>query len=671
MSEVYPFINREISNILFNQRVLYEAKDEVVPLFEKFKFIAIFSSNMDEFYMIRVAGLFDQVEAGYDMPDRSGLQPSEQLNEIVKLSNDLFREQQEIFADLCEKCKKQRIIFFPEIKGELLDVAESIFIDEILPIISPITLSAANPFPFIYNKRLTIFIEMEKAMHKYYALIIIPDNLKRVYQVKLEGFNYILTIEDIIRKFLDRVFLGFKITDSYMFRLTRDADLTVSEEGAEDLLKLIESELSKRKKGKVVRVEFDREMPVNIREFLQKLVGFNNAHIYVVDGKIDLTFLFETKSDKKELYYKPFKPSLPTDLPMDSSIFERIKKKDIILYRPYNNFFFITKLVELAALDESVLSIKMTLYRANRDSNIIKNLIIAAEKGKQVSVVIELKARFDEEKNVEWAKKLEEAGCLVTYGFVNMKIHTKNLLIIRKEQGQIVRYTHIATGNYNEITARQYSDIDYITADDDVGYENGQIFNYLMGYTDYIAKKGRIAIAPADLRNKILSLIDTEIGYAQSGRKSLIVVKVNSLIDKILIPKLYEASKAGVEVDLIVRGICGLMPGVKGLSENITVRSIVGRFLEHPRILYFYNGGLERFFISTADWMERNMDHRVESLFEIEDGDCQKVLRKILEYNLKDNCKAWQLEDSLYSKINTSKKPFNHQEHLIENPIVI
>jgi polyphosphate kinase len=478
--------------------------------------------------------------------------------------------------------------------------------------------------------------------------------------------HLVLAVEDLIVKFLDRIYTGFNVVNSYIFRLTRDADLTMEEEGAEDLLKLIEHELSKRKKGKVVRIEFNKEMPANIRDFLKNHIGFNNAHIHIIDGKIDLTFLIDVKIGIDKYYYKPFKPILPEDITLDYEIFNRIKSKDIILYRPYNDFSLITRLVELAALDEKVLSIKMTLYRANRDSQIIKNLINAAEHGKQVSVVIELKARFDEEKNVEWAKKLEEAGCLVSYGFVNMKIHTKNLLILRKENNKIVRYSHLATGNYNEITARLYTDIDYLTADDDVGYESAQLFNYLMGYTEFLPKEERIILAPRDLKIKLIALIDNEINNVKKGKKGHIIIKINSLIDKVLIPKLYEASNEGVKIEMIVRGICGLIPQVQGLSDNITIRSIVGRFLEHPRILYFYNGGKERYFVSTADWMERNMDHRVESLFEVIDTDSKVFLRKILDYNLKDNCKSWQLIGREYIKNTPSgSTPFNCQEHLI------
>ncbi|MDY6820242.1 MAG: polyphosphate kinase 1 [Deferribacterota bacterium] len=671
MNNKYPFINREISNILFNQRVLYESKDSNVPLFEKLKFIAIFSSNMDEFYMIRVAGLFDQLEAGYSKKDRSGMTPRQQLDNIKELASKLYKEQSDIFERLVAECKKHNIIFFPKIEGKLYDIAEAIFNDEIFPLISPITLSAANPFPFIYNQRLSIFIEMEKDGNIFYSLIIIPDNLKRVFKIKIGSYNYILAVEDIIERFLDRIFYGYNINNNYLFRITRDADLSVEEEGAEDLLKLIESELSKRKKGKVVRVEFDKEMPKNIRDFLRDKIVFQDAHIFTIKSKIDLTFLFDVHVENKKFYYPPFKPVLPKDIPLDNAIFDRIKKEDIILYRPYNNFYLITRLIELSACDDKVLSIKMTLYRANRDSNIMKNLIVAAEKGKQVSVVIELKARFDEEKNVEWAKRLEEAGCLVTYGFVNMKIHTKNLVIVRKENDRIVRYNHLSTGNYNEKTALQYTDIDYLTADEDVGYENAQLFNYLMGYTEYVSNKKRIVLAPRELRDKLLSLIDKEIYEAKCQRKGHIIVKVNSLIDKILIQKLYEASQSGVKIELIVRGICGIIPQIEGLSDNITVRSIVGRFLEHPRILYFYNGGDEKYYISTADWMERNMDHRVESLFEIIDDRAKNVLMKILQYNLRDNCKSWQLIKKEYVKNKpVDEAPFDHQDYLTKNPIL-
>ncbi len=404
--------------------------------------------------------------------------------------------------------------------------------------------------------------------------------------------------------------------------------------------------------------------------FLQEHIGFDDEDVYIVDKPLDLTFLFALADGNPDLMYPEHKPFVPYGLTADENIFDRLKERDFIFYRPYHDFGFNSALIRRAAVDDQVLAIKMTLYRANRGSSIVESLSEAARRGKQVCVVIELKARFDEERNVGWAKKLEEAGCIVTYGIPGLKIHSKNLQIIRKEPQGIVRYSYLSTGNFNEATAKIYTDIDYITADETVGKECANLFNLLMGYTDY-ADWDRISVAPTGLKAKILSLIDYEIENAKAGKKAEMIVKINSLIDKELIMKLHDASRSGVKIEMIIRGICGMTAGVKWLTENIKIRSIIGRFLEHPRIICFYHGGKKRLFISTADWMERNMHSRVEQLFEITDKNAKEFMMTILSSNLKDNTKSWVLEGETYRKLKPAEgeEPHNTQEFFIGKQI--
>ncbi len=663
----YPVINREISWLYFNQRVLHEALDANVPLLMKLQFLAIFSSNLDEFYMIRVAGVKEQIEAGYRPDDIDEIPPTELLTRINLLSQKLMDEQQNIFASLKNICKKKEIIFVDKIEGEILEYAEDIWLQEISPAILPITIGQTNPFPFIYNKILTIFVELQKGDLTYYSIITL-ENLERIYKVRLNNKIFILFAEQIILKFIGRIYYGYSINSHHVIRITRNADLTI-EEGAEDLLESIEQQLSKRKKGNIVRVETNSALSNNSVVFLQKKLNFKNKDILFIKGGIlDLSFLNDLNIDRPSLTYKPLKQYIPEDIRLNSSIFKRIKTKDIILYRPYSNFTVITKLIEISAEDPYVIAIKITLYRTNTDSGIVKNLIKAARNGKQVSVIIELKARFEEEKNVEWAKLLEDSGCIVTYGFMNLKLHAKNLLIIRKENKKIVKYCHISTGNYNEITSKIYTDVDYITAEDAVGIDISMLFNNLMKYSDFSSYK-RISMSPAMMRNDIIKLIEEEIENAKKGKAAKIIAKINSLTDKQIIFMLYKASQSGVKIELIVRGICRLMPGLIGISDNISVKSIIGRFLEHSRILYFHAGGKEKIFISTADWMERNMDGRVELLFEIFEIEAKEKLKKILEYNLKDNIKSWILQKDQYSKAESSLTPFNCQEYLMEHPL--
>ncbi len=665
------FINREISWLSFNERVLTEALDDRNPLMEKLKFVAIFSSNMDEFFMVRVAGLKDQVLAGYGKADASGLSPREQLREINKIAHGQTVLQQDIFKKLKSSLRRHRIIFDPKPSGAAADIAENIFVDEIMSVITPVTLDPAHPFPFIFNKRISIIVQLERDGRQWRSLIMLPENIRRFFKARIGGDTVILMTEDIIKANLARLYKGFSVKGSWVFRVTRNADLDVQEEEAADLLRIIQDSIYRRNKGAVTRVETEPDMPENLLAFLKKMIAFNDNDIFTVDGTIDLTFLFGLTDLKPSLQFPPFKKFELLGVPPDKTIFDRIREKDLFFYRPYYSFSLVSRLIAIAAGDPNVLAVKMTLYRTNRDSSILASLVRAAKSGKQVSVVVELKARFDEERNIGWARNLEEAGCIVTYGIVGLKIHAKCLLIVRREGDSITRYTHVATGNYNEITADVYTDADLITADERVGRDAAQLFNYLMGYTEEKVWR-RLFVAPFNLREQLVRLFDEEIAFAKGGRPSRVVMKMNSLIDEPLIRKMYEASASGVKIDLIVRGICGLKAGVKGLSENISVRSIVGRFLEHPRIFYFSGGGSERFFISSADMMPRNLNWRVELMTEITDGDIKESLRLYLKISLADNTKAWILKGDKYLKAKPApgEEPLSSQEWFLKNRLV-
>lgn len=665
------FINREISWLSFNERVLMEALDDNNPLMEKLKFVAIFSSNMDEFFMVRVAGLKDQVLASYGKADASGLSPEEQLSEIDKIAHRQTLLQQDIFKKLKSALHRHKIMFDDKDINIPADITENIFIDEIMSVITPVTLDPAHPFPFIFNKRISIITLLERDGKEWHSLIMLPENIRRFFKVRVGGETLILMTENIIKANLARLYKGFTVKGSWVFRVTRNADLDVRDEESADLLRIIQDSVYRRNKGAVTRVEIEPDMPESLLIFLKKMIGFNDGDVFTVDGTIDLTFLFGLSSIKPSLQFPPFKKFELQGVPADKTIFDRIREKSLFFYRPYYPFSLVSRLIAIAAGDPNVLAIKMTLYRTDKDSSILTSLMKAAKSGKQVSVVVELKARFDEERNIGWARNLEEAGCIVTYGIVGLKIHAKCLLIVRREGDKIARYTHIATGNYNEITADIYTDVDLITANEDVGRDAAQLFNYLMGWTDEKIWR-RLFVAPFNLRDRIVRLFDEEIAFARSGRASRVIMKMNSLIDEALITKMYEASAAGVKIDLIIRGICGLKAGIKGLSENISVRSIVGRFLEHARIFYFSGDGADRFFISSADMMPRNLNGRVELMTEITEEDIKESLRLYLKISLSDNTKAWILNGDKYNKaeLPEGEEPLSAQSWFLNNRLI-
>ncbi len=662
-----PFINRELSWLEFNGRVLQLANDQRIPLMERLKFVSIFSSNLDEFFMIRVAGIMDQIELGYDLEDASGLTPKQVLESIRKRTVQLTKQQEKYFLNIKEHLKEYGVFIHdrPETcTGEYCDL---LFERVVLPSISPVTLSPSNPFPFIYNLRSVIVIRMRKLSKEFICLIIVPENVKKLFVREVEGKIEIFPLHAVIISKLKEMFKTYDILEHYIIRVTRNADLTIDEEESQDLLKLVEKNLSKRKKGQIVRLEINRKLSPEIEELLIKNLQIKRECIYHTFDFIDLSSFASLKIEKQDLYFKPFTPTIPAGIPVDDSIFEYLKNNEILLYRPYNNFSVVKKLLQIASEDKNTLSIKMTLYRTNDNSSIVKNLIKASENGKTVSVVVELKARFDESMNVKWAKQLEDAGCIVTYGLPGLKVHSKNLLITRNENGKIVEYTHISTGNYNEITANIHTDIDYITAKEEIYMDTTNLFNYLMGYTD-LTRWQTITTAPLYLREKLIELIDSTIEASKNNQTTEIIIKVNALVDKQIIEKLYEASSNRVSIKLIVRGICCLKPGIRGLSDNIRVISIVGRFLEHPRIFYFNTHDKEKIFISSADLMERNLDRRIEHLTEITNPLLKEKLKNILRLQFEDNVNSWELKKDRYQKIHKKGKEVDSQAYFIDHP---
>ncbi len=665
MNSVSVYNNRELSWLDFNERVLMQAADETVPLCERLKFLAIHSANLDEFFMIRVAGLKDLVSAGYKEKDISGFSPSEALNEISIRVHKQDEKSASIFNALASELINLKIFIFP-LEPFDMEILDEIFDTEISPVITPVMISEIEKIPFIFNLKLCFFVELEIENRVFDALIILPENVKKVYKVKKSKKSYYFTPENIIERYIDKIFPGYAVKDYFLFRVTRNADLPIKHEDVEDLLSAIEENISARKWSNIVRVEIDREitdaLTNKIKHYLSINGDYEDKDIYITNRPLNLSFLFNIKEESRGLYYKPFKPAIP-DYLKNKSIFALAKKKDILLFRPCNDFKIISKWISEAGNDKNVLSIKMTLYRTDKNSKIVEALTNAALKGKHVCVVVELKARFDEEKNVKWAKKLEEAGCIVTYGFPDKKIHAKIFLATRKEEGKIVRYAHISTGNYNEYTANIYTDIDYITAEEEACSEISNMFNYMTGYSD-IFKWSRIKLAPVNLRRTLAELFDFEISEAKAGRRAEIIIKVNSVFDAEITDKIYAASSAGVLVKMIIRGICSIKPGIKDLSENIEVKSIIGRFLEHARIYYFYNAGNEKVFISTADLMTRNLDKRIELFFEIKDPESKKKLMDIIECNINDDLKSWLLKEDKYTFNTREDSKFNCQERI-------
>ena len=646
--------NREISWLAFNERVLEEAEDESNPLLERLKFLAIFSSNLDEFFMVRVAGLQDQVRAGFNKPEnKAGLTPKEQLKCIASITKQLVSRQMKIYKELIEKQLPKcgiSLVKYGELSSAQKKEMQKLFEEEIFPVLTPIAVDAYRPFPILLSKTMNILVMIEDNQddiveQNKIAIVQVPSVLKRFIQVSTEDESFVaVLLEDVIIEHVSKLFHGYHVKHANPFRITRNADLTLQEEGARDLLIEIEKELKKRKWGAVSRLEVKvSEIKPKLLNYLLDELEILPEDVYKVDGPLDVTFLFSFikifEGKYMNLFYEPFIPQPPLDLASDEDIFAKVQKQDLFFHHPYESFQPIIDFIEKAAEDPSVLAIKQTLYRVSGNSPVILALKRAAENGKQVTVLVELKARFDEENNVQWAKELEKAGCLVIYGMHNLKTHSKITLVVRRRNNKIEQYVHLGTGNYNDQTARTYTDMGIITANKKIGSDATQFFNFLSGYTDK-PNYDKLVVSPYDIRDKFISLIDEEMEYHQAFHNGHIKLKMNSLTDKDLILKLYEASSVGVKVDLIVRGTCCLLPQIPEVSENITVTSIVGRFLEHSRIYWFYRNGASRLYLSSADMMTRNMVKRVEILFPVLSPPIKKRVMEILELELQDTVKA-------------------------------
>ncbi|WP_046175200.1 RNA degradosome polyphosphate kinase [Domibacillus indicus] len=644
--------NRELSWLNFNKRVLEESSDLNNPLLERMKFLAIFSSNLDEFFMVRVAGLKDQVKAGFNKPEnKAGLTPKQQLNrisikahELVKIQNRVLRE--EILPSLAEEgfYLKKPAELTKEQRQFLLDY----FDNEVFPVLTPMAIDAYRPFPMLLNRSLNLVVMLENdepdAEMDRVAIVQVPGVLERTIEIPSEKDGAFVLLEDVLEYFIDRIFHGYKVKNVNTFRITRNADMEIHEEGARDLLLEIEKELKKRKWGAAVRLEIkSQDLDQHVLDYLLEELEIHCKDVYEIDGPIDLTFLFPFTKKlgtlREGLSYETFIPQLPEDLTSREDIFEKTLQQDVLFYHPYESFEPVIDFISQAADDPTVLAIKMTLYRVSGDSPIIESLKRAAEKGKQVTVLVELKARFDEENNVQWAKELEKAGCHVIYGMHNLKTHSKITLIVRKRAGRIERFVHLGTGNYNDATAKLYTDHGLITAKKEFGVDATNFFNYLSGYMDK-PKYNHLVVAPFDIQDAFIKLIDEEIEIHKKYGNGRIIAKMNSLTDKRLIMKLYEASNAGVQIDCIIRGICCMRPGIPGVSDNIRVISIVGRFLEHSRIYYFHHNGERKIYLSSADMMTRNMIKRVEILFPILEEALKERLDNFLHLQLADNAKA-------------------------------
>jgi polyphosphate kinase len=651
--------NRELSWLAFNERVLEEALDQRNPLLERLKFLAIFSSNLDEFFMVRVAGLKDQVKAGFKKPEnKAGMTPKRQLSEITKIAHELVHLQDETFQQILLPSLKEENIHFVKIKDlsdEEKTFLESYFDEQIFPVLTPLAVDAYRPFPMLLSKSINIAVCIKnKKLHdkkRQLAIVQVPAVLERFVELPSDNAitKYIL-IEDIICYFIGKLFEGYETISVTKFRITRNADLTIHEEGARDLLKEIEKELKKRKWGAAVRLEISREyIDKDILNYLLNELEIKDEDMYCISGPLDKTFLFSfykslsTKRD--DLIYEPFIPQPSQDLKNNADLFQVALKKDLLFHHPYESFQPVVDFVSDAANDPNVLAIKQTLYRVSGDSPVIEALKRAAENGKQVTVLVELKARFDEENNVQWAKELEKAGCHVIYGMTHLKTHSKITLVVRRRQGSIERFVHLGTGNYNDQSAKAYTDLGLITTKRKFGIDATHFFNYLSGYTKR-PNYHHLVVSPDDIREKFIELIDAEIKFHQKFGNGYIIAKMNSLTDKRLIMKLYEASCMGVKIDLIIRGICCLKPNIDNVSKNIRVISIVGRYLEHSRVYFFHHNGEEKLYFSSADMMTRNMENRVEILFPIFGGNLKKKIKHLLELQLSDNVKAREQDEN-------------------------
>lgn len=666
------FTNRELSWLEFNQRILGEARDRKNPLFERMKFLSITASNLDEFFMVRIASLKDMVNAGYQKKDIAGMTAQEQLRALNEKMQAFCEKQYTTYnRALLPKLSEEglEIISFSELSEKEMDFLEEYFHKNIYPVLTPMAIDSSRPFPLIQNKTLNIAAliksrNKDKKEKKEYdiATVQVPSVLPRVILLpQKDGPKRkcrVILLENVIEHYLDVLFLNHEIICSAPYRIMRNADLSIDEDDAEDLLKEIEKSLKMRQWGEVIKFEYEERMDKRLVKYLKKQFKVHSCDMYAFNGPLDLTFLMKCYGIEgfEDLKEAPYIPQKNKKLRADKNIFNQIRKGDVLLHHPYESFDPIVAFIKQAAEDENVLAIKQTLYRVSGHSPIIAALAQAAENGKQVTVLVELKARFDEENNINWARKLEKAGCHVIYGLVGLKTHCKIALVVRREADGIRRYVHLGTGNYNDSTAKLYTDTGMFTCRNAVGEDATAVFNMLSGYSEP-ANWNQLIVAPIWMKKRFLEMIARETQNAKEGKPARIIAKCNSLCDRKIILALYEASCAGVQIDLIVRGICCLVAGKPGVSENIRVRSIVGTFLEHARIFYFYNDGNEEMYMGSADWMPRNLDRRVEIVFPVEAPDLKEKAKHILDVQLRDTLKAHcLLEDGTYRKVDRRGK---------------